>query len=393
MLLMPTWSIVPSRFWKAQVAVPGPPLPRRHVRRTRQRRLRPARGRRRVHRRGVSPRTRSPSWTPPGPTGPSSSALSCGAAWAVHAGRGRTPSGCSGLWSPSRRRAGSTCPRPTATRYWWGEPRRRHRGLGEVQQVLLARGRLRRLRPVLLRRRCSPSRTPPSRSRTASAGRTRSSPQTLADTTAGRLGLRRRGRARRSSRSARGCSARCSSSTAPTTSIRPLADGRAAGRADRRRAGPRRGRRARAHGARPGAGQPRDPARSSTGLPAAAAPRRWSAAAAARPPKRALYLSSPIGLGHARRDVAIAAELRRLHPDLQIDWLAQHPVTRVLAAARRARPPGVGAGCANESGHIEHECGEHDLHAFQAIRRMDEILVEQLHGLRRRRRTRSTTTW
>ena len=29
--------------------------------------------------------------------------------------------------------------------------------------------------------------------------------------------------------------------------------------------------------------------------------------------------------------------------------------------------------------------GEHDLHAFQAMRRMDEILVRELHGLRRRR--------
>ena len=48
--------------------------------------------------------------------------------------------------------------------------------------------------------------------------------------------------------------------------------------------------------------------------------------------KRALYISSPIGLGHAQRDVAIAAELRKLHPDLEIDWLAQNPVTRVLEA-------------------------------------------------------------
>ena len=30
--------------------------------------------------------------------------------------------------------------------------------------------------------------------------------------------------------------------------------------------------------------------------------------------KRALYISSPIGLGHAQRDVAIAGELRRLIP-------------------------------------------------------------------------------
>ncbi|HMH37525.1 MAG TPA: alpha/beta hydrolase, partial [Streptosporangiaceae bacterium] len=47
-------------------------------------------------------------------------------------------------------------------------------------------------------------------------------------------------------------------------------------------------------------------------------------------PRRALYLSSPIGLGHARRDVAVAKELKRLRPGLEIDWLAQHPVTTVL---------------------------------------------------------------
>jgi hypothetical protein len=58
-----------------------------------------------------------------------------------------------------------------------------------------------------------------------------------------------------------------------------------------------------------------------------AAPRRWVRGRARR--KRALYISSPIGLGHAQRDVAIAGELRKLHPDLEIDWLAQHPVTNV----------------------------------------------------------------
>ncbi len=56
--------------------------------------------------------------------------------------------------------------------------------------------------------------------------------------------------------------------------------------------------------------------------------RRWTRPLDRRP--RALYLSSPIGLGHARRDLAIADELRKLR---------------------------------------------HDLHAFQAIRRMDEILL------------------
>ncbi len=91
-------------------------------------------------------------------------------------------------------------------------------------------------------------------------------------------------------------------------------------------------------------------------------------------PKRALYLSSAIGLGHARRDVAIAAELRLLHPDLEIDWLAQHPVTTVLEAAGERVHPGS-ASLVSESAHFEDECADHDLHAFQAVRTMDEILV------------------
>jgi len=90
--------------------------------------------------------------------------------------------------------------------------------------------------------------------------------------------------------------------------------------------------------------------------------------------RRVLYLSSPIGLGHARRDLAVTRELRALHPDLQVDWLAQDPVTRFLDAnAERIHP--ASRLLANESAHIEAEAGEHDLHAFQAIRRMDEILI------------------
>jgi predicted glycosyltransferase len=87
-----------------------------------------------------------------------------------------------------------------------------------------------------------------------------------------------------------------------------------------------------------------------------------------------LYISSPIGLGHARRDLAIARELRRLRPDLEVEWLAQDPVTRVLEAAGERLHPASGL-LANESAHIESESAEHDLHCFQAIRRMDEILL------------------
>ena len=101
-------------------------------------------------------------------------------------------------------------------------------------------------------------------------------------------------------------------------------------------------------------------------------PMRWVRGKARR--KRALYVSSPIGLGHAQRDTAIADELRKLHPDLQIDWLAQHPVTAALEA-RGERVHPASAHLANESTHIESESAEHDLHCFQAIRRMDEILL------------------
>jgi pimeloyl-ACP methyl ester carboxylesterase/predicted glycosyltransferase len=103
-----------------------------------------------------------------------------------------------------------------------------------------------------------------------------------------------------------------------------------------------------------------------------ALPRRWVRGRSRR--RRVLYISSPIGLGHAQRDVAIAEELRKLHPDLEIDWLAQHPVTRVLQAAGEQIHP-ASALLANESSHIESESAEHDLHCFQAIRRMDEILL------------------
>jgi predicted glycosyltransferase len=87
-----------------------------------------------------------------------------------------------------------------------------------------------------------------------------------------------------------------------------------------------------------------------------------------------LFLSSPIGLGHARRDLAIADELRGVVPEAQIDWLAQDPVTRVLRA-RGERIHPASARLASESAHIEAESGDHDLHVFEAVRRMDEILV------------------
>ena len=103
-------------------------------------------------------------------------------------------------------------------------------------------------------------------------------------------------------------------------------------------------------------------------------PQRTAWTRALNRPKRVLYLSSPIGLGHARRDLAVARSLRELHDDVQVDWLAQHPVTTFLAdTGERVHP--ASSYLVSESGHIESEAHEHDLHAFQAIRRMDEILI------------------
>src|SRR6185312_5764737 len=86
-----------------------------------------------------------------------------------------------------------------------------------------------------------------------------------------------------------------------------------------------------------------------------------------------LLVSSPIGLGHAWRDVAIARELRRQVPGLEVEWLAQPPLTTLLAAAGEKVHP-ASAELAPEAKHVDAEQGQHELHAFQMLRRMDEIL-------------------
>jgi pimeloyl-ACP methyl ester carboxylesterase/predicted glycosyltransferase len=104
------------------------------------------------------------------------------------------------------------------------------------------------------------------------------------------------------------------------------------------------------------------------------APRRrsWSRARSRR--RRALFVTSPNGLGHTLRDVAIADELRKARPDVEVHWLAQDPVTRVLEARGEHLHPGSRS-LASECAHVESEAGEHDLHIFQTARTMDEILL------------------
>jgi predicted glycosyltransferase len=88
--------------------------------------------------------------------------------------------------------------------------------------------------------------------------------------------------------------------------------------------------------------------------------------------QRALLISSPIGLGHAWRDVAIARELRRRVPGLEVHWLAQPPVTTLLEKCGESIHP-ASAELASEAAGVDAEVGEHELHAFQMLRRLDEI--------------------
>ncbi len=90
--------------------------------------------------------------------------------------------------------------------------------------------------------------------------------------------------------------------------------------------------------------------------------------------RKALFVSSAIGLGHVQRDLAIARAMRAQQPDLQIDWFTVHPASTYLAReGERVHP--ITQRLANESRHFENRAGEHDLQAFFALRTMDEIMA------------------
>jgi len=57
------------------------------------------------------------------------------------------------------------------------------------------------------------------------------------------------------------------------------------------------------------------------------------------PKKRILFISGSIGLGHVMRDLAIANELRKLHPELEIAWLAAPPASDVIKNANEKLLP------------------------------------------------------
>ncbi len=100
--------------------------------------------------------------------------------------------------------------------------------------------------------------------------------------------------------------------------------------------------------------------------------------AAPRPPRqtarRVLWLSSPVGLGHIQRDIAMARRLRELKPGVTVDFLAAEPARRVVELTGERLHPATDR-LLNESAHFEAWSADHELHAFNALWDMDEIMA------------------
>ena len=55
--------------------------------------------------------------------------------------------------------------------------------------------------------------------------------------------------------------------------------------------------------------------------------------------KRILYISGSLGLGHITRDLAIAKELHRQNPEIEISWLAGSPASDLITSANEMLHP------------------------------------------------------
>ena len=89
---------------------------------------------------------------------------------------------------------------------------------------------------------------------------------------------------------------------------------------------------------------------------------------------RILWISSPIGLGHVKRDLTIADEMRKQKPHLSIDWLAMDPVKTFLEnRGERIHP--MSQFMRDESGRFEnHATASYLLNATEAYWEMDKLL-------------------
>ncbi len=88
---------------------------------------------------------------------------------------------------------------------------------------------------------------------------------------------------------------------------------------------------------------------------------------------RIMWISSPIGLGHVKRDLAIAAEMRKKIPDLTIHWLSVDPVRSFLEAIGEEIHP-LSDALWNESSHFESRATAYSLDAMEALWEMDKLM-------------------
>jgi pimeloyl-ACP methyl ester carboxylesterase len=114
------------------------------------------------------------------------------------------------------------------------------------------------------------------------------------------------------------------------------------------------------------------PATAERAVPAAG-PRPAGRRAPRSSQRRVLWLSSPIGLGHIQRDLAMARRLRELNPDVTVDFLASEPADRVVQHWGERLHPATRL-LQNETRHFEGWSADHELHAFNALWDMDEIM-------------------
>jgi UDP:flavonoid glycosyltransferase YjiC (YdhE family) len=86
-----------------------------------------------------------------------------------------------------------------------------------------------------------------------------------------------------------------------------------------------------------------------------------------------LWISSPIGLGHVRRDLAIVSELRKRIPGLAVEWLSVEPARSVLRAAGEQIHP-LSKDLFDECLEFERHANSYCLDVVEAVWEMDKLL-------------------
>jgi pimeloyl-ACP methyl ester carboxylesterase/predicted glycosyltransferase len=87
-----------------------------------------------------------------------------------------------------------------------------------------------------------------------------------------------------------------------------------------------------------------------------------------------LWISSPVGLGHVKRDLTIAGEMRKQMPELTIHWLSVDPVRSLLEAVGEEIHP-LSDALWNETDHFESHATDYSLDATEALWEMDKLLL------------------